>query len=645
MTVDPVDAIDQREAAGPKSSPESRPARGAARGLACVLIGVLLLAALGHNLHRTWQRWGDIVYDAGRELDTPKQLAAGKLLYRDVRYWYGPLAPYVNASLYRVFGVRLAALTTAGILSALVLAWLLYRVTRLFAGRAAAAATAIGFLYICAFGQYLSNNLFMFPLPYSYPATYGILLAVASLYFLLRHMRGGGPACFVASCVFLALTALCKVETLFAAAVPHGVFLVAWLLAGRLRRLVYLAGYAGAVLLPLGVYAWFWSKTGGALFHDNLFLPGNIGGMTFTLEYSGLARPSEGLREAGLSLLGMIGCAVAARVAMLAEARVRTDPTYDASLRVAALGAICLAAAAVAGVIAWLLDPYKAFRSLPLLLLASFVVTGARVGRCREERARSATRLVLYAFGLAGLARLPLKAGAEHYGFYLLVPGLIGFTVIWCREILGRVTPASARALLPSGAMAGQATVLGLLGGLAYTHAATTNEVLEISARPNGPAVIQTEVGTMISHGMYTGAVDELVRYLAAEPPGTTVVAVPEGAAIAFMAGKVNPLGVHTFLPIDFSGGYDEEAMIRRLEAVRPDYVIVLPRPVQEFGKRGFGDDYARALAGWIGMDISKSVARWGGSHYHVAKSFRAPKFMAVLMKKNAVPATAPVGR
>src|SRR5262245_47132496 len=61
---------------------------------ACCILGALWLAA------SDWRgRWGDIITDTGRELDVPKQLLAGKMLYRDVRYWYGPLAPCLNAVL------------------------------------------------------------------------------------------------------------------------------------------------------------------------------------------------------------------------------------------------------------------------------------------------------------------------------------------------------------------------------------------------------------------------------------------------------------------------------------------------------------------------------------------------------------------
>jgi len=210
-------------------TPATTRRRSAARlaATACILL------ALAHNVAGTWQLWGDMVIDSGRELDTPKQILAGKTLYAEIRYWYGPLAPYTNALLYRCFGVRVSTLTTAGIISAALLAWLAYRLVRLFAGRLAAAATAVAFLYINAFGQTVTCSIFCFPLPYAFPATYGMLLAVASTYFLFCHVHRRCASDLVVACLCLSLTALCKVEVVFAAAAAHGVFLLGSVWASR----------------------------------------------------------------------------------------------------------------------------------------------------------------------------------------------------------------------------------------------------------------------------------------------------------------------------------------------------------------------------------------------------------------------------
>src|SRR5262252_3471824 len=66
-----------------------------------------------------WARWGDLTIDCGREMFAPWALTQGKMLYRDLWYPYGPLAPYVNAALFRVFSPSLTVLYSAGLLALL----------------------------------------------------------------------------------------------------------------------------------------------------------------------------------------------------------------------------------------------------------------------------------------------------------------------------------------------------------------------------------------------------------------------------------------------------------------------------------------------------------------------------------------------
>ena len=66
----------------------------------------------------SWQRWGNPLVDCGREMNQPLRLAAGQMLYSDVRHIYGPLSPYLNALLYRIFGPSLGVLYADGIFTA-----------------------------------------------------------------------------------------------------------------------------------------------------------------------------------------------------------------------------------------------------------------------------------------------------------------------------------------------------------------------------------------------------------------------------------------------------------------------------------------------------------------------------------------------
>lgn len=566
----------------------------------------------------TWQRWGDVIVDCGRELDTPKQLLAGKLLYRDVRYWYGPLAPYLNALLYRAFGVHVSTLTTAGLASAALLVVLGYRIVRLFAGRCAASSTAVALLFINCFAQFYGFNLFQFPLPYAYPATYGLVTATASLYFLLRHVRRNLPVDFLLSCLFLALTALCKLEMILAAAVLHGLFVLTRLVAGRgLELSLHPFGYLAAVGIPAVLYSYFYARTGPGLWSDNLFIAGGLSHKDFILTHSGLKDAAASLGQIAWSAGAFF---VFAGLMWLAaelheRAAVTLAPRRDARRRTRlALG---LLAGLAGGAIAWYLGPQVVFRAVPLLLVIAVVACAWRFVRHPHDRARLTPYILLFGFALACVVRTPLRAGAEHYGFYLFAPAVIALGVILCRSVPSLVTRKPGR-------VSGAAALAGatLLLAFAASHAWTTRRVASAWYGPGETPRVRTAHGTLPLIAAYRQTVDEAVRFLEGKPPETKVVVLPEGVGITFLSGCTNALGVHTYLPVDFCGAYDDPAMVRRLEEADPDYIVFNSRDLREYGKRGFGLDYALDVAAWVNQ------------HYRLIHDFRTKTYLVRILER-----------
>src|SRR6185436_19193189 len=93
------------------------------RGTGAVLVVAVAIVAL----LQSWQRWLEPIIDTGRDLYIPEQLARGAKLYRDLRYQYPPLAPYLLALMP---DRSLAAYTILGILQSAVVAaclWLSLR--------------------------------------------------------------------------------------------------------------------------------------------------------------------------------------------------------------------------------------------------------------------------------------------------------------------------------------------------------------------------------------------------------------------------------------------------------------------------------------------------------------------------------------
>src|SRR5262245_36105510 len=116
----------------------------------------------------TWGTWPDPIVDFGGELYVPWRLAEGDVLYRDVAYFTGPLSPYLNAAVFKVFGTSLLALVLANLLVLAGIAFLLHRILARIAGELAAGAGLVLFLLLFAFAQLEEIGNSNYVCPYSH---------------------------------------------------------------------------------------------------------------------------------------------------------------------------------------------------------------------------------------------------------------------------------------------------------------------------------------------------------------------------------------------------------------------------------------------------------------------------------------------
>src|SRR5712692_9688614 len=120
--------------------------------------------------------------DNGRDFVAADLLLHGKMLYRDVVYYFGPLAPWVNSTLFRLFGPSVAALLITGAFVSLAIAMVTYLLARQFLSPGVA---ALGGVLVVAHAVY-GYNMFCYAVPYAFAATYGLLFSLLALYCALR---------------------------------------------------------------------------------------------------------------------------------------------------------------------------------------------------------------------------------------------------------------------------------------------------------------------------------------------------------------------------------------------------------------------------------------------------------------------------
>ena len=175
----------------------------------------------------------------------------GRVLYRDIDYWFGPFAPVLHYELFRVFGTSLNVLFGAGVVAGLAIVLLTFGVGRRILSRWPAWIGALIVLTHAVFGGSILN----YATPYTYSATYGLLFALLTLYASLHAVDSASPWWFGAAGAAAAFAALCKQE--FAVIATGTVVLtlaLVWLkdrrqALGNLRAV--LLGFA-PVILPAG---------------------------------------------------------------------------------------------------------------------------------------------------------------------------------------------------------------------------------------------------------------------------------------------------------------------------------------------------------------------------------------------------------
>lgn len=553
-------------------------------------IALALGAAALHGAVLGWGTWGDVAGDTGRELEIARLLAEGRRLYVDVAYYYGPLAPYLNALLTRLFGAHLDVFVAAGLASAVLAAAGLAAIVRPLAGSVAAAVTGVAFAYCCAFAHLHYANVFNWVLPYGFPSTYGMLCAIWSVERLLRHLATGRTADLAASIVLLAAAALAKAEAATAALPAHVVVTAARLAGlGVLPRAAW-AAYGAALVAVGGVYGFLLRDDPAGLVRANFVdVLGHPAMRGFVRRYAGLDDPAGALWTVAGSALALAAVA-GGTLAAAALARRGAVPARVAAGIAAGIALIYL-----------FLDPSVPFAVLPLIGVAAVAMLTARMRAGGDAAAAALPALALWAAALGCLARIPLATSAQHYGFYLLPLPLAAFAVWWWRTL-----PAWL-GLDGEGARIHRVAGAALLLAVAAAHARVSAPLFAAHT----VAVEGPRGGIRLLHdlnGFPLGrAYADTIAHLATYPAPTRVLVAPTGSAMPYLAGLESAGDRTGFMPAELDTDA-ETHLLATLAAAPPDLVVSLRLDVSEWGSRGFGVDYGRRTWAWIRANYEPSA-------------------------------------
>ncbi|OGP60792.1 MAG: hypothetical protein A2V67_14820 [Deltaproteobacteria bacterium RBG_13_61_14] len=560
----------------------------------------------------TWRKWPDPLIDFGKELYVAWQLSQGQVLYRDLAHLFGPFSQYLNAAAFRLCGVSLTTLIVLNLLILAGITGLLYRSLAAACDRFTALAASLLFLLLFAFSQYLPAGNLNFVSPYAHETTQGIFLTLLMLSFLWRYQAAPRPSLAAGAGLFFGLAFLTKAEIFVAAlAALLSWAALSWLVPpnpGR-ERIRAFALFGVMALVPAASFFLFFSIHMPAA--EALSAVAGAWHFVFKKEITQLDFYRKGIGwddplRNFLLMLEMTGWIALVMAATLAG---------DYALRKSRLPYILGSLLVASGVFALLIGIplfipwHEVPRALPLttLLAGTLFLAQAFGQRGNPETAAKLSFLVVWSvWALALLAKIILNTHLYHYGFYLAMPATLLLVVV----LLGWI-PAKLKAEVGGGTLF-RVLILILLAAAALFYVRITqyyyqNKTLRVGQQ--GDMILAFNPQFRSWHFRVLQTLTWIEQEI---PRDATLVALPDGVMLNYLARRKNPTPYLLFDPVVIRG-YGEERVLQALQQSRPDYVILMHKDTREFGVGLFGQDprYGKDILTWVTRNY-RPVALFG---------------------------------
>jgi hypothetical protein len=573
-------------------------------------LGWIALAGLTvFFLDTSWRRWPDPLIDFGRELYIPWRLAHGAVFYRDVEDSYGPLSQYLNAGLFTIFGPGLMVLVAANLIVFAGIVISIYTLFRRAWGSGAAFVSSAVFISVFGFAQYIRVGNYNYATPYAHEVTHGFFVCLLLVAVLFRWVQQPTLLRSSLAGALFGLSAVLKPEIMLAAGV---VTVAAWAIRLYFRKsvpLADLAAWAGCAVLPTLAFAAFFSAW--VPFKDAILLACHAWlNVVSSTRYTGetIQRGFTGLDHAGINLAIFVIATFGAMLIFAGMAGIATIAERVTSFWKRALLATLLAAG-IAGLacfgIPWL-SVGRCFLGLNIIYVLACVVRMIRRPKRGVLDRRLALRLLIALLATTLMVRMFLNGRIFHYGFYQAA-------------LAGVLIPAVIIGELPARLALGRfgKTVM-LAGGLILLVCG----VVKLGARSQCALSARTYAVGEAMDRFYSlpPAVDsrgEIVRIiedrLAKGSPGQTLLVLPEGEMLNYLARMPSPLASYYFFTAALSGGR-EAILVKELSARPPDWVVIVSRDLREYGIERYGEapGQGQLILRWVAANYKRELALGG---------------------------------
>lgn len=545
---------------------------------------LLIIFAMLAMLSWTWLTWPDPLVDFGTQLYVPWRIVHGEVLYRDLAYYNGPLSSYLDAAVFKLFGVGMHRLE---VFNGIILAGMMvviYRLTLRASGRLSAIFAGLTIALVFAVGQSVSLGNYNWLTPYTTELTQGVAVGILAIAVLDRHLRSGRIGWAILGGLLCGTVFLTKAEPTAACAAAMFAQLLAWIwikrpswraasiTLGTLIGFTILVPILAMALLSLAM-PWPAALQGTLGSWPWLFDP-RVTALPFYRHISGLDNVSGNLLSIGQWTLGYIVVITLFFLTARAPKRLRI------ALLVIWLVALCIAF----DFINWL----NALLPLPIVL--GIVVIGAGVAVFQRRPGPTALRLALVVYALALLGKLWLNTHAYHYGFALAMPAALVCVAVgadylptWVARWEGDKKVVRWLCFLPW---------LGFVGAtLLVEHRQIESKMWTISSSTPDSIRVTTR-------GL---EVAEAVKWIDKNvSPTGTVAVMPQGLMVNYLARRAAPIKFVNLMPPEVLAA-GATAVVTALDR-HPPSAIIIDRSATQAGEFSLDRQYqwGRPIISWI---------------------------------------------
>jgi len=544
------------------------------------IIAIFILVCLFLKL--SWRKWCDPQIDYGRELYIPWQMSMGARWLKDVDDLYGPLSRFIDAGLFRFFGLGVMVLAWANIIIYLGILTLIYILFKRAWGLMAAICCSFVFVSIFSFSQLTIISNYNFITPYSQQVTHGfgivlLLLYITPSWSYHQSYKRAFSIGFVAG-----LSAVIKPEFILASGF---ILIVAIAYGYKFRGLpdfkeVALVSFG--LILPTVSFCFYFSSYLSfkeaclAACHawlNSLFIWKDELTAHLLNSFSGMDEPKAHLLshlKAGggaLLMISLILC-LAFLTSLIKDMVSRVILVFFTALVIIAISTKGIVWINVGQCLLVLLILYCIFIFYRAFTFSVSATTNAKL----------LEKSLLCILGLSLITRMVLNGRIYQYGFIQAAVVALVIVAVLIKELpIELKLDKSGLAFYRIGL--GLLLICGLFSIVSQSKAMLDAKTLSIGKNRDMFYAYPKEIS---GDGE---AVKYFTQNLEILPNDKTLVVVPEGVMINYLSRKKSPVPEEAF----YTNKKAESFIATKLENALPDYIVLITRDLKEYGVTKFG--------------------------------------------------------